>query len=85
MKKVFRDKKRTEIADFAHSDLRRLLVDYWTEDPHTRSLFESTVCKLKQMKFKMAAKVNSPRIRAFVSEDKHDKTLLETEIKETSQ
>jgi serine/threonine protein kinase len=85
MKKVVIDKERPEIPDFVLPDVRRLIVDCWADDPDDRPSFASILDKLKQMKFKIAPKVNSSRVQAFVSEIEHYETLLGTGVEVTWQ
>jgi serine/threonine protein kinase len=85
MKKLVIDNERPVIPDFLLPDVRRLIVDCWAEDPDDRQSFASILDRLKQMKFKIAPKVNSSRVQAFVSEIEHYETLLGTEVEATSQ
>jgi hypothetical protein len=85
LKTVFRDKNRPEIPDFVLLDTRRLIIDCWTEDPNEQPSFASILDRLKQMKFKISPKVNSPRVQAFVSEIEYYETFLGTKVEATLQ
>jgi serine/threonine protein kinase len=85
MKKVVIDKTRPEIPDFVLPNVRRLIIDCWADDPDDRPSFASILDRLKQMKFKIAPKVDSSRVEAFVSEIEHYETLLGTEVEASSQ
>jgi serine/threonine protein kinase len=85
MKKVVIDKMRPEIPDFVLPNVRRLIIDCWADDPDDRPSFASILDRLKQMKFKIAPKVDSSRVQKFVSEIEHYETLLGTEVEATSQ
>jgi hypothetical protein len=84
MKKVVVDQMRPEIPDFVLPNVRRIIIDCWADDPDDRPSFASILDTLKQMKFKIAPKVDSSRVEMFVSEIEQCETLLGTEVEATS-
>jgi hypothetical protein len=58
--------KRPEIPDSVLPGPRALIQDCWQDDPDHRPTFEEIVDRLVEMKFKVAAGVNSAKVREFV-------------------
>jgi serine/threonine protein kinase len=57
-----------DIPKFVFPSARQLITDCWAEEPGDRPSFEDIVDRLKEMKFKVMANVNSSKLSAFVNE-----------------
>jgi serine/threonine protein kinase len=59
--------ERPVIPDFVLPTARQLITDCWAEEPGDRPSFEGIAENLKEMKFKLTAKVNSLKFLEFMT------------------
>jgi hypothetical protein len=67
-KRIAVDGARPRIPAFVLPDVRALICDCWAPDPDGRPRFPEIVNRLKKMRFRLQAGVNSAKVAAFVGE-----------------